>query len=110
MQFPRTGPIRHIDSQVVILSVAGPHWETQVVAYQGENAPTLKVHQHPLSSTGITGMFTGHTKQMALIVMDITGIRTHPYQAIEIILTDFHHERSEERRVGKEVRWWEDHR
>ena len=68
VQRARCWPVGDIQRQVIIVAVARPHREAQVVADQRQNAPAAPLEYHALVTRFIVMMLIRHAEQVAFIV------------------------------------------
>ncbi|MNU78356.1 hypothetical protein D3C71_679440 [compost metagenome] len=82
MLTPSTRPVRRVQKQVGVLSIATPHREAQVVANQRPHSPTLELELHLTFAGGVVIVLAGHAEQVTLVVVQDFAIRPRPQQAI----------------------------
>ena len=82
VQGARCRPVGNIQRQVVIVAVARPHREAQVVADQRQNTPAAPLEHHALVTRFIVMMLIRHAEQVAFIVKMHFPFRLHQQEAV----------------------------
>ena len=76
------GPVGDIQSQIVIVPVARPHRETQVIANQRQNAPAAPCQHDTFVARNIVMVLVSHPEQMALIISMHVPSRFHEQKTV----------------------------
>ena len=66
------------------MGVAAPHREAQVIANQRANTPALDLKLDLTLTRSEMLMLTGHSEQVAFVIMQHFAIRTRPQQAVTV--------------------------
>jgi len=78
----RWGHVRHVQQQVVVVAVAAPDGEAQVVQIIGQTRQALQVHDQAASTSCVVVLLTGDAEQVSLVVVLDRAVRARPDQAV----------------------------
>ncbi len=81
---PRRRPVRGVHEQVVVVAVAAPQREAQVVAHQGPDAEILQAERHELAARRIVLVLARQPEQVALVVVIEIAVGAHENHAIHV--------------------------
>lgn len=89
MAAARCRPVGDVQRQIVILLIARPDRETQVVADLGQDAPAAPFENFTPVAGLVVQMFAGHAEQVAFVIGMHLAARLDQQEAVDRTLVSF---------------------